>query len=75
MDTQWIINTLFGVVGTGGAWFINNMWRMMQSLQGQVVDLSVQLAKEYITRAEVQRTFESVDKKLDEIQRLLRERP
>jgi hypothetical protein len=73
MDSQWIINTIMGILLAGGGWFVNTLWGSIRTLQAQIVDLSVELAKEYVPRAELQRTFDNLDKKLDDIQKMLRE--
>jgi hypothetical protein len=67
MDNQTLINGLFSVVGFGVAWWVKSIWAMVQSLQSQVVALNVELAKNYVPRAELQETFNRIFQKLDEI--------
>lgn len=79
MDQQ-IFNLLIGtivslttVIGGGVAWWTSTIWSMVKALQAQVSDLSVELARNYVPRAELHATFERIFDKLDEIQRDLHE--
>jgi hypothetical protein len=72
MDQQTLINGLFGIVGTGVAWWVKNVWDMVRSLQAQVTDLNVNLAKNYVPRVEMESKLDRIMDKLDEIQREMR---
>lgn len=69
MDTQQVYNLLFGALGFGGAWWINNVWAMVRSLQQQVTALNVELVKNYVPRSELQETFTRLFDAIEEIKR------
>ncbi len=62
---------LFGIAGSVVAWWTNRMWSMVTILQGQLTDLNVELARNYVPRAELQDTFNRMDGKLNEIRSLV----
>ena len=69
MDLQKIINVLAGLVFAFLSWWSANIWAAVQSEQMQITAVSVELAKNYAPRAELQAQFDRLFAKLDEIQR------
>ena len=69
MDLQKIINVLAGLVFAFLSWWSANIWASVQSGQTQISALTVELAKNYVPRAELQSQFERLFAKLDEIQK------
>lgn len=67
-----VINGLFAIVGAGGAWWMNNIWNMVRSQQELLASLHIELAKNYVPRAELQHTFQQIFSKLDDIQKDVR---
>lgn len=64
-----IITSLVGFI-TAGIWlWVNNLWSMVRNQQEEINALSVDLAKNYVPRAELQRTFDAIFIKLEEIYR------
>lgn len=74
MEIQTILDVLFGIILAGGGWLVNNLWAQQRDTQKEVTELGRELARDYVPRAELQRTFDNLDRKLDDIQKLLRER-
>lgn len=83
--TMMIINVLLGLVLAGVGWWVNNIWRMVLDLQKahnnqavayqeQLSSLSLELAKNYPSRTELDPKFERLFNKLEEIQKEMRAR-
>lgn len=69
MDSQKIVNILAGVLLASIGWWTNNIWSTVQSQQQQIAAVSVELAKSYAPRVEMQAQFDRIFSKLDEIQK------
>lgn len=67
MDSQRIINVLAGIVFAFLGWWSNNIWQAVQTMQGQVTQLNVELARNYAPRLEMQGNFDRIYSKLDQI--------
>jgi len=68
MDQQTVINILISGVGAGVVWWVNVIWRMLETLQQDISHLHIKLAENYVTKVELNRILD----KLDEIQAELR---
>lgn len=64
-----LINGLFALVIAGFSWWAKTMWAMISSQQQQITELNIELAKNYVPRAELQDTFKQIFQKLDDIQK------
>lgn len=69
MDAQTAVSVLIGLVTAGVGWWVKNIWSMVIAQQTQITTLQVELAKNYIPRAEMQDTLKRIFDKLDEIQK------
>lgn len=69
VKNQWIMNTLVGIVMGFLAWWSNNIWNTVQSLQTQVTALNVELARNYVPRLELQAQFNQINQQLSTIER------
>lgn len=69
MDTHYIISTLITLAGFCVAWWVNNIWQMVQKQQEQLAALSLKLAESYVSKAEHSSTVARLFTKLDEIQK------
>jgi hypothetical protein len=67
MDTQTVMVTLLGIVLSGVAWWVKNIWSMVTAQQAMIVTLQVELAKNYAPRAELEKQFDRINEKLDKI--------
>jgi len=67
MNTQQIINALAAVVFAFICWWCNNIWNAVQAQQQQITLLTVQLAKDYVPRIELQARFDKFDAQLEHI--------
>lgn len=67
MNQQQVTNALFAVLIAGGGWWMNNIWGAVQSQQQQITQLSVELARNYAPRVELQGRFDKIDQQLDHI--------
>jgi cell division protein FtsB len=72
MDQQTLINLLISGVGAGIAWWVNNVWAMVKSQQQDITNLHIELAKNYVPRAELEQKLTRMQDTLDEILRDLR---
>lgn len=63
----WAFTGLLALVLAGMTWWVKNIWAMVTSQQAQISALNLELARNYVPRAELQSTFERIFKKLDEI--------
>lgn len=72
MDQQTLINCLLGGVGAGIGWWVNNVWSMVKSQQQDISNLHIELAKNYVPRAELEQKLTRMQDTLDEILRDLR---
>lgn len=72
MDQQQIINILLTVAGFCVAWWVNKIWAMVQSQQQQITAVNLKLAENYAQKAELEKTFDRIFDKLDEIQKAQR---
>lgn len=64
MDTQTLINALFGVILLGTGWFLNELWRAVKELRSDLHQIEADLPKEYVLKVDL-------DKKLDRIEEML----
>ena len=69
MEPQKVINVLAGLVFAFLSWWSANIWGAVQSGQTQISALTVELAKNYVPRAEFQAQFDRMFAKLDVIQK------
>jgi|GEM_PF-2669255 len=69
MDQQTVINILISGVGAGIIWWVNAIWQMMGTLQQDISNLHVELAKNYATRAEMQATLDRILDAIDELRK------
>lgn len=76
MDTQTLINALFGVVLLGTGWFLNELWRAVKELRSDLHQIEADLPKEYVLKVDLdkrmehietmfQRIYDKLDSKLD----------
>lgn len=71
MDLQKLINVMAAVLLAVGAWWCNTMSTQVQSLQVQITSLNVELAKNYMTRPEIQETLRQINSSLEDIKKAL----
>ena len=76
MDTQTILNGVFGVASTVLGWFLNEMWSATKELKNDLTKLSNDLPKEYVSKTDfredihdikamIQKIFDKLDGKVD----------
>lgn len=81
-----IVSTLLGLVIAGVSWWVKNIWAMVVAqqdahnkavleFQKQVSNLTLELARDYVPRKELQDTFKRIFDKLEEIQDEVRKHP
>ena len=75
MDSQTLINILFGVVGFSGAWMLNSITTSIKSLQksdGELADkvqhIEVLVAGSYVKRDDMDKLTTALFAKLDKIE-------
>jgi predicted O-methyltransferase YrrM len=72
MDQQTLINWL--VCGGAGVilWVANALWGMIKTLQTDVSNLHIELARNYVPRAELEQRLTRIQDTLDEIREFQR---
>lgn len=75
MDSQALINGLFGLLGILGGWTLNRVWTAVDHLQKQDQDLAQKLqsievlvAGTYVKRDDMEKLSEAIFNKLDRIE-------
>jgi hypothetical protein len=61
MDTQTVINTLFGIVLLGTGWFLNEVWRAVKDLRKDLHDIETELPKEYVLKVDLDKRMEHIE--------------
>lgn len=61
MDTQILINTLFGLVMLGLGWFLNELWRAVKELRKDLHDIESELPKEYVLKVDLDKRMEHIE--------------
>jgi hypothetical protein len=61
MDTQTVINTLFGIVLLGAGWFLNEVWRAVKDLRKDLHDIETELPKEYVLKIDLDKRMEHIE--------------
>lgn len=64
-----IVSGLMAILGVAVAWWVNNIWAMVKAQQEEISKLHIELVQNYVPRLELQKTFERMFDKLDQIQR------
>jgi chaperonin cofactor prefoldin len=64
MDTQSLINLLGGAALLVAGWFLREMWDAVKELRKDIGFLKVELPKEYVQKADL-------DKRMDHIEQML----
>lgn len=74
MDSQFILNVLFGLISFLAGWIINALWAALKDLQqadkelsDKVAQIEVLVAGDYIRKSDFERFSDAVFKKLDRI--------
>jgi hypothetical protein len=61
MDTQTVINTLFGIVLLGTGWFLNEVWRAVKELRQDLHEIEAELPKEYVLKIDLDKRMEHIE--------------
>lgn len=72
VTAQNIINVLLGLVLAVFGWMGNTLWTMFQTQQQQFAQLSLELAKNYMPRVELQQQLDRMASQLERIDRQTR---
>jgi cell division protein FtsB len=72
VDAQRIINMLAAIVFGFMGWWSNNIWNTVQVMQSQVTTLNIELARNYVPRAELQANFDRIYSSLERIDKQTR---
>ena len=74
MDSQFILNVLYGLISFLAGWIINVLWAALKDLQqadkelsDKVEQIEVLVAGDYIRKSDFERFSDAVFKKLDRI--------
>lgn len=67
MDQQALINWLVGGGAAVFGWVVNALWGMVKTLQTDISSLHIELAKNYVPRAELEARLTRIQDTLDEI--------
>lgn len=61
MDTQTLINALFGVILLGTGWFLNELWRAVKELRKDLHEIEAELPKEYVLKVDLDKRMEHIE--------------
>lgn len=61
MDTQSLINALFGIVLLGTGWFLNELWRAVKDLRSDLHEIEAELPKEYVLKVDLDKRMEHIE--------------
>lgn len=64
MDTQTLINALFGLIMLGTGWFLNELWRAVKELRSDLHKIEAELPKEYVLKVDL-------DKRMDRLEEMI----
>lgn len=67
MDTQTVINTLFGIVLLGTGWFLNEVWRAVKELRQDLHEIEAELPKEYVLKVDLDKRMEHIEQMFQRI--------
>jgi hypothetical protein len=76
MDTQTVLNGLFGIVIALLSWFFRELWAAIKELKDDLAKLNNDLPKEYVSKIDfrddlhdiknmIQKIFDKLDSKVD----------
>ena len=76
MESQMLLNALFGLVMLGAGWFLNELWRAVKELRKDLHQIEADLPKEYVLKVDLdkrmqhieamfQRIYDKLDEKAD----------
>ena len=60
MDTQTLLNALFGIIMLGTGWFMNELWRAVKELRKDLHVIEVNIPEKYIRRDEFQEGLKEI---------------
>ena len=61
METQSLINALFGIVLLGTGWFLNELWRAVKDLRSDLHEIEADLPKEYVLKVDLDKRMEHIE--------------
>ena len=61
MDTQTLLNALFGLILLGTGWFLNELWRAVKELRKDLHEIEAELPKEYVLKVDLDKRMEHIE--------------
>ena len=61
MDTQTLLNALFGLILLGTGWFLNELWRAVKELRKDLHEIESELPKEYVLKVDLDKRMEHIE--------------
>lgn len=61
MDTQTLLNGLYGSVLLGAGWFLNELWRAIKELRRDLHQLEVDLPTNYVQRIDLDKRMKHIE--------------
>lgn len=71
MDTQTLINALFGVILLGTGWFLNELWRAVKELRKDLHEIESELPKEYVLKVDLDKRMDRIEERMDRMEIML----
>lgn len=71
---QTFLNIIFGGVMGAFGWFLRILWEADHELRADLSRLREELPKEYVSKDDIERRFDRIDKALDKIWTALQEK-
>ena len=61
MDTQTLLNSLYGAILLGAGWFLNELWRAVKELRKDLHQIEADLPKEYVLKVDLDKRMEHIE--------------
>ena len=61
MDTQTLLNSLYGVILLGTGWFLNELWPAIKELRKDLHQIEADLPKEYVLKVDLDKRMEHIE--------------
>lgn len=66
-EYQSLINIILGAILTAGGWFARILWEAVQDLKGDLTNLRVEMARDYLPRNDFNRLGDELKEMLNRI--------
>lgn len=61
MESQTLLNSLYGLVLLGAGWFLNELWRASKELREDLHRIETELPKEYVLKIDLDKRMQHIE--------------